>query len=106
MAGKNGTKELANEELGVRFTVPERPTVRQQLAYKAAVAFSPRRPDVYERYFAGVATLADEWECEAIPTPETLDMDEEDDPRVADIVFWACNALAAHMDSLEALPKN
>jgi hypothetical protein len=104
--GGTDMKEYQNDELGLRFTLPERPTVRQQLNYRAAIALSPLRPDVYDRFWQGAKKLIGDWACEAIPDPEQFDMDTATDPRAADIIFYVCNAVAAHMDSLETVPGN
>lgn len=90
---------------GTRFTVPDRPTVRQQLAYRAAIA-SMRFDDVYEAHWQGVVGLVQEWESDVIADPAAFSMDTSDDPAAADLVFWACNVVAGHMNRLETLPKN
>ena len=88
-----------------RFTVPDRPTVRQQLAYRAAIATASTH-DTYERHWEGVKLLVQEWESDVIERPSRFSMDASDDPRAADVIFWACNAVAGHMNRLEILEKN
>lgn len=98
--------EYHNDELGFRLTVPDRPTVRQQLEYRSLVAFGERK-DVYARFWDGARALITKWECEAMPD-KNADIDKMDDPRVADIIFAACNTISGHMSRLEAetVPKN
>jgi len=99
--------EFTNERLGVRFTLPDSITVRQQLQYRGR-AFNAGllTEDVYVRHWVGMLALLGEWECELVPDPKQLDLDTSTDPRVADIVFWVSNMAANHMVELESVPKN
>ncbi len=101
--------EFTNEDLGVRFTLPDAPTVGQQLRYRGRVyATGFFSEDVYIRTWLGFLALYQEWECEAVPNPKELDLEKETGPKVADVVMWVGNQTARHMNSLEAeaVPKN
>lgn len=98
--------EYTVESIGLRLTVPDRLTVRQQLEYRGLVAMSNRR-EMYPRFWDGARHLIDEWECEKMPD-KNVNLDEVDDPEVADIIFTACNLVNGHLNKLEqeAVPKN
>ena len=98
-------KTFENEELGLRFTVPEHPTVRQQLQWRASTG-SGEIDDIYLRLWRGVRKLIGEWECEAVPDPAALNIDEVTNPTVTRIVAWACEQTNLHMTGLEDVPGN
>lgn len=91
---------------GLRLTVPDRLTVRQQLEYRSLVAFGSKK-DMYARFWDGARHIIEEWDCDRLPDMN-VSLDEIDDPEAADIIFAACNAVAGHLDRLEAeaVPKN
>jgi hypothetical protein len=89
---------------GVRFTVPDKITVRQQLAYfSAATGLDPSKR--LERNWSGAKTLIEEWECELIPDKD-VNLDELYSLEETNIVIWVGNKVYAHMVSLEETPKN
>lgn len=96
-----------NEALGISFEVPDRFTVREQLAFRAAVA-EARGESSYVRYWTAAQAVAviQEWVCELVPDPAALDLDAAEDSRVADVVQWTANTVAGHMLKLETPPKN
>lgn len=98
--------EYTIESVGLRLTVPDRLTVRQQLEYKGLIAFADRA-EAYPRFWDGARRLIDKWECEKMPEKD-VDIDEVDDPEIADIIFMACNIVNGHLNRLEneAVPKN
>lgn len=98
--------EYTIESVGLRFTVPDRLTVRQQLEYRGIIAASSRK-DLYPRFWDGARHLIDGWQCEAMPDKD-VNLDEVDDPEIADIIFMACNIVNRHLNRLEeeAVPKN
>ncbi len=99
--------EYVNENLGVKFTLPDEVTVRQQLAYRGRVfAAGLLTEDIYLRYWSGFLALYDSWECKLLPDPKGLDVDSATDPGIADLIFWVGNRTAQHMLNLEELPKN
>lgn len=96
--------EFANKELGVKFTVPDRPTVRQQLAWLGAAA--GRNPeDLFDRYWAGAKALIQSWECEALPDYK-VELDAISNPTQTSVIVWVALEVRNHMNALEDLPKN
>lgn len=99
--------KFENDELGVRFTLPDNPTVGQQLRYRGRVfATGYFTEDVYLRMWLGFLGLYSDWESESVPDPKAVDLETETDPAVADVVQWVGNVTARHMNTLEAVPKN
>lgn len=94
-----------SQTLGVSFEVPDRFSVREQLAFRAAVVDAEGQTN-YERYWQAAQTIVTTWSCELIPDPAALDLDAADDYRIANIVQWAANTVAGHMLRLETPPKN
>lgn len=110
--------EYINERLDIRFTLPDRPTVGQQLRYRGHVfATGTFTDDVYLRYWAGFLGLFEEWTsakkskdkykpCDFLPDPKEVNFETQTDMRVTDAVMWAGNTAAGYMMSLDELPKN
>lgn len=92
-----------SEELDVSFEIPDKPTVRQQLAYKAALATGG---DWISRGWAGFLAIMQDWQCAKVPDVLALDMDKETDPDIADIVIFVSGKTINHMSELERVPKN
>lgn len=95
-----------NETLGVSFELPDDMTVREQLAFRERVFLAPGDTDTYSRYWAGVLPLLSNWECEAMPDPEALDLDTETRVKVANIVNWVANTAAGHFTELDEPDPN
>lgn len=93
-----------NERLGVSFEVADRFSVREQLAFRAAVVDAKGQTN-YERYWHAAQTVMTEWTSELVPEPEALDLDAAEDSRIADVVQWTANTVAGHMIMLESPPK-
>ncbi len=94
---------------GVTFSVPTRPTVRQQLRYYSQAASTPDA-EMFERlWLAAVVLMRDgdgyAWECESLPDP-SVDLDSISDPSLALMLLWAGTQVRAHMNALEDTPKN
>ena len=97
--------EYKNDDLGVSFEIPDKITVRKQLAfYSAASAFSGEMQ--YGRYWAAAMAVIENWKSELIPDPAKLDMDDESNPSIATAIIWVSNTAIAHLNRLEAVPKN
>lgn len=94
-----------SEELGIKFSLPDELTVREQLKYNERVLLAEDK-DLYSRFWWGILPLLQEWECALIPEPGEIDLDTETDPRIARIVTFVGNAAAGHMTNLEDVPKN
>lgn len=93
-----------NEKLGARFSVSDRITVRQQLAYLGARQFSDAS-EAFERSWRAALPLIEGWECALIPDPQALNLDEASDPRVTSVILWAAGKVAAHVAELDRVPK-
>jgi hypothetical protein len=98
-------KEYENKELGVKFSLPESLTVREQLGFRERV-FVSSEEDIYSRYWDGVVPLLKGWQCKLAPDPAEIDLDTETRKVVADIVHWSSNMAALHMNDLDEVPKN
>lgn len=97
--------EYRSDALGVKFELPDRVTVRQQLAFRSRVAVV--QPDeAFVAYWLAALGLLSDWECERVPDPAALNMDEAVEPAVADIVQYTANTAAAHMLALRHPGKN
>ena len=96
-----------NESLGTKFDLPEKITVRQQMAYRGRVySGASYTEDVFLRHWFGAVGLLQNWESVVLPDPTELDIDNETDPQIADVIMWAGNAVASHMLALERVEKN
>lgn len=94
---------------GVSFTLQDTYNIRAQLAYKQRLFAGLTREsedDNYIRLWRGAVPLLEDWQCELIPDPAALDVDKEDNPFIADIVFYVGNVVWSHMDRLGQVPKN
>ena len=90
---------------GASFMVPDKITVRQQLAYYSALTDAFDEPTWVQRWRAA-AVLIQDWKSESIPDPQSVDLDAEDSGLVASILVWAGSAVLRHLRDLERLPKN
>ena len=97
--------EFKNDNLSARFTVPDRPTVRQQLAYYSRVIQSTGTVD-FEKYWEGAKVLIEEWECEKIPDYGSVNLDKIDDPEITHIIVWVGMQVKMHFDTVERVEKN
>lgn len=94
-----------NADLGVAFDVPDRITVRQQVAFRSRLA-APDDGGIYGRYWNAAPLLLTNWQSAVIPDPATFDLDAADDPRAADIVMWVGDTLAVHLRRRETPDPN
>ena len=96
--------EFANKKSGVRFTLPDSITVRDQLHFYG-VLNKFQELDTYERYWEAAKLLIKDWECKKLPDIHT-NLDETSDPKITMIVLWAGTQVLNHMSSLGTVPKN
>ena len=92
------------EQEGISFSVPDKPTVRQQLEYVGASSGSGK--DLVVKKWDGAKALIQDWKCELAPDLEEIDIDTETNPDVAAVITWAAMRVWEHMNSLEGVPKN
>jgi len=98
-----GMSEFSNEV--VYFTVPTRPTVRQQLAYLGGAAILPGA-EMFIRLWEGAVALIDDWKCKTIPDINDFDLDNTDDLAATNIILWVGLRVREHMNKLDEVPKN
>ena len=96
--------EFSNKERGVRFTLPDSITVRDQLHYYGVIAESLTL-DTYERYWEGAKLLIENWECKKLPDIQ-VDLGEINDPKITTLVLWVGTQVLTHMGDLGAVSKN
>ena len=89
---------------GIRFTIPDKITVRQQLAYFSIVT-SVGVSERLEGNWEGARSLIDEWECELIPDKD-VSLDELHNIDQTNLLIWVGTQAIKHMNSLEETPKN
>ncbi len=95
--------EKFNERLNVRFVLPDKVTVRQQLAYFSNTSLA-RGSEMYERWWLGAQALITDWQCERFEMD--VDLGSITDPKITEIVLWTSLEVRKYMDALEEVPKN
>ena len=93
--------EFTRQNPSARFVVPDKITVRQQLAYFSAGMDAP----VLERYWQAAVPLISEWECPIFPDNKAS-LDDATNPQVTAILVWAGLQVKRHIDSMDDVPKN
>ena len=68
-------KKYANDDLGVKFSLPEKFSVREVLNLRGRV-FSSVDDSWYIRYWDAAIPMLQDWECEEVPAPDEFDLDE------------------------------
>lgn len=96
--------KLENAELGYTCSVPDRPTVRQQLEFFAVVG-DARGKERFERYWEGAKAVITDWQCPALPDIQA-NIDDLTNPIQARIILSVGLRVVTHMNSLEDLPPN
>ena len=96
--------EYKNEKLGCSFELPDRPTVRQQLAFYSTLRQWKEDPPEVQCWEAGKKILT-HWECAALPDPLTS-LDEMTNPTQVRVITWAGWTLFGHFNKLEDLDPN
>jgi hypothetical protein len=96
--------EFKHELLNTRFTIPDRITVRQQLAF-ISEASSPRTKDLMENLWTATRLLILEWECPHLPDRDT-NLDSIDSPKAADVILWASLQVRNYIQRMDEIPKN
>jgi len=86
------------------FSIPDRPTVRQQMRWFAAASGSEETESI-ERYWMGAQQLIQTWTCESLPDYK-VSLDEISEPTQTSIMIWAGLEVLKFMNALEDVPKN
>lgn len=97
--------EYKHPSLPVKFSLPDKLTVRDQLAYYSAVGDAFGEP-TWIRYWRGASELVRDWECELIPNIKELDIDAETNPDIATIAIWVGKQVVGILTEMESVPKN
>lgn len=88
---------------GIEFHIPDRPTVRQQLAYiSATTGVDPERH--LERLWNGAKTLIENWQCDLFKFD--VNLDEVTNPKISELILWASIQVRSYINGLEEIPKN
>ena len=66
--------EFEREDPKCKFTIPDRPTVRQQLEY-FSMSGGIRDKEMLTRYWLGTKALIQSWDCKVMPDYE-VDIDK------------------------------
>lgn len=93
--------KYTNDDLGVSFSLPDKLTVRQQLAF----AMSWNTDDYVSALDAGKSHIT-EWECDSIPDIQTADIDALYEMGQTKIIMWVITSILRHMQGLGNVPKN
>lgn len=96
--------EYKDEKRNISFMVPDKVTVRQQLAYYSGAALASGE-DLFERLWFGARAVIQNWQCQTVPDIG-VDLDDLTDPAATDCLIWAAMRVREHMEKLEAVPKN
>lgn len=95
--------DYKHESPQASFSVSNKITVREQLAYfSASAAFD--RP-LFERYWLAAIPLIRDWQCELMPDIRA-DLEKIDNPQVTQVIIWAGLEVKKHLDRLGEVPKN
>lgn len=89
-------KERKHEKTGTVLVFKEHPTVGEQLAYFGALGSGENK---WPNLWTVVVSFADTWKsplCEL-----DVDLTKVNDPKITNLIIWACNELAVFMTALE-----
>lgn len=106
----------------VSFTLPDKMTVREQIAFRARINNHMRglgseiddegnpieAPETgHLAYWDAGKHILQDWQSEVVADPLKLDIDEETDRRAALIVMWTANIVATHIEVIggDIVPK-
>ena len=96
--------EFERKNPDCKFSIPDRPTVRQQLEYFSLIGGAPDKNKL-TRYWTGMQILVEEWKCDVMPDCD-IALSDIDDPDITDIIVWAGTEVVIHLNSLESITKN
>lgn len=94
--------EFSRDEL--RFVIPDKITVRQQLTYFSEITNVSAEKDYMVRLWYGARSLLTAWECSLFN--KDVDIEAEDNPRITELILWVSLKVRDYMNSLDRIPKN
>jgi len=99
--------DFQRENPDCKFSIVDRPTVRQQMEYLSLAGGAMGR-NMLVRYWEGAKALIipASWECKLIPKLDELDIDKENSPDIVTLLTWAGLQVRNHVNSLDEVPKN
>ena len=96
--------EFDDQELELKFSVPDEPNVRQLLSYDSLTEIGAGDLDIYLRMWRGAKALIDEWECPHVE-PDT-DLEEITSEQAVDVIKYVGSQIWLFRQSLKNVPKN
>lgn len=93
-----------NAELGAKFELPDRVSVRQQLAYYTLI-HSTGSAFWFESMWDAAKTLIAGWECEHFPDFK-VDLSTVHSKKITNTVIWAGTTTMTHITMLEQPDPN
>lgn len=101
--------EISNDELGVKFSVPDNPTVFQILVFDSKLQESIRQP-TFLKLWETAKTVISDWDCEIFPDYkiplDQIDGEEKDMNKIARIVEFVGGHTIAWRNGLDLVSKN
>ena len=96
--------EFSREKPSVKFSIPDRPTVRQQMAYYSAITNAKEGLSYFERLWHGTRVLIADWQCADFD--KDVDLESVDNPSILDVMIWASTQVRDHLNKIADIPKN
>ena len=97
--------EFKREKPDCEFVLPDKVTVRQQLAYYSAASTIEPEKFLERSWEAAKQIIVPlSWKCEV--TKMDANLDEITDPQAAEIILWAGLKVRDYINGLESIPKN
>lgn len=95
--------EYKNDEIPVKFTLPDHPTVRLVLEYDTRWELDPEGP-IYVRLWEAARAVIADWECPHVDLKVSLD--DVGSREAIEAIKWASLATFGHFRQLNEIPKN
>ncbi len=96
--------DFQSDKYSTSFSIPDRPTVRQQMSY-VSTAGRAQNKEYVEKLWEAAKQIITSWKSELLPDI-TASLDTVDDPQITDMIIWAAFGVKNHVEGLESTPKN
>lgn len=96
--------EFDHSELGFKYSIPDKITVRQQLEYASIAGWQQAEDKIFKLWDAA-KRLITTWESDLVPDVKKLDVDTETNPKVAAMITVVATDVWSHMLSLDRTEK-